>query len=138
MASSTLSGQDSGASARIEDLVQEVEQLRAEKEQLQRAVTSHAVVDQAIGVLVLMGTISPYDGFSVLREVSQHTNTKLSSIAEQIVKHAQGGALPETVLTELRAALARLRSTETANDRPGPRCARNSATHNDALLRQAR
>ncbi|MET9448967.1 ANTAR domain-containing protein [Streptomyces cinerochromogenes] len=109
MASSTASGQAPGASARIEDLVQEVQRLRAEKEQLQRAVTSHAVVDQAIGVLLTMGTISPDDGFSVLREISQHTNTKLSSIAEQIVKQAQGVALPETVLTQLQAALARRR-----------------------------
>ncbi|MEU6557115.1 hypothetical protein ABZ915_43785 [Streptomyces sp. NPDC046915] len=45
----------------------------------------------------------------MLREVSQHTNTKLSSIAEQIIKHAQGAALPETVLAELDAALARRR-----------------------------
>ncbi|MFG3013539.1 hypothetical protein ACGFZB_24345 [Streptomyces cinerochromogenes] len=49
MVTSTTSGQAPGASARIEDLVQEVQWLRAEKEQLQRAVTSHAVVDQAIG-----------------------------------------------------------------------------------------
>ncbi|MGY1584651.1 ANTAR domain-containing protein [Streptomyces sp. MN13] len=86
--------------------MQGVEQLRAENEQLQRAVASHAVVDQAIGVLVTMGRIGPEDGFTVLREVSQHTNTKLSSIAEQILKHAQGAALPETVLAELPAALA--------------------------------
>ncbi|MFJ8470033.1 hypothetical protein [Streptomyces swartbergensis] len=45
----------------------------------------------------------------VLREISQHTNTKLSSIAEQIIKHAQDAALPETILAELHAALARRR-----------------------------
>jgi hypothetical protein len=51
--------------------------------------------------------VSPVDGFAVLREVSQNTNIKLSSIAEHIVKHAQGVALPDPVLAELRAALAR-------------------------------
>ncbi|GHG42765.1 hypothetical protein GCM10018980_18950 [Streptomyces capoamus] len=45
----------------------------------------------------------------MLREVSQHTNTKLSSIAEQIIKHAQSAASPETVQAELHAALARTR-----------------------------
>jgi hypothetical protein len=55
----------------------------------------------------MMAGISPADGFTVLREVSQHTNTKLSSIAEQIIKHAHGAGLPETVLSELHAALAR-------------------------------
>ncbi|MGW7385560.1 ANTAR domain-containing protein [Streptomyces sp. NPDC054794] len=107
MASSALLGREPGAGPRVRDLVQQVEQLRAENEQLQRAVASHAVVDQAIGVLVMMAGISPEDGFTVLREVSQHTNTKLSSIAEQIIKHAQGAGLPETVLSELNAALAR-------------------------------
>ena len=86
---SSVSGQGPDAPPRIDDLVHEIEQLRAEKEQLNQAV------------------ITPEDGFTVLREVSQRTNTKLSSIAEQIVKHAQGAALPEIVLTELRAALAR-------------------------------
>jgi cell division septum initiation protein DivIVA len=93
----------------FDDLKQEVEQLRAENEQLQRAVASHTVVDQAIGALVMMARISPPEGFTVMREVSQHTNTRLSSIAEQIIGHAQGAALPETILAELHAALVRRR-----------------------------
>ncbi|MFG2858686.1 ANTAR domain-containing protein [Streptomyces mirabilis] len=107
MASPAFPGREPGVGPRVDDLVQQVEQLGTENEQLQRAVASHAVVDQAIGVLVMMAKISPEDGFTVLREVSQHTNTKLSSIAEQIIKHAQGAGLPETVLSELHAALAR-------------------------------
>ncbi|GAA2768769.1 hypothetical protein GCM10010103_78120 [Streptomyces paradoxus] len=116
MASPALPGREPSAGPRVDDLVQEVKQLRAEVEQLQaqnaqlqRAVASHAVVDQAIGVLVMTAKISPQDGFTVLREISQHTNTKLSSIAEQIIKHAQDAALPETILAELHTALARRR-----------------------------
>lgn len=107
MATSAFRSREPDVGPRVDDLVQEVAQLRAENEQLQRAVASHAVVDQAIGVLVMMARITPEDGFTVLREVSQHTNTKLSSIAEQIIKHAQGAGLPETVLSELQAALIR-------------------------------
>ncbi|WP_333775375.1 ANTAR domain-containing protein [Streptomyces sp. IBSBF 3136] len=52
----------------------ELEQLRTENRQLHQALASHAVIDQAIGVLVVLGQISPADGSRVLREVSQHTS----------------------------------------------------------------
>ncbi|MDQ0683662.1 AmiR/NasT family two-component response regulator [Streptomyces achromogenes] len=89
-------------------LREEIERLRTENAQLHRAVASHAIVDQAIGVLVCIGRISPDDGFSVLRYVSQRTNTRLVAVAEQLIKHAQGAALTDTVQSELRAALARM------------------------------
>jgi hypothetical protein len=95
----------------------EVERLREENDQLGEALVSHTVVDQAIGVLTVLGQIAPWDGFTVLREVSQHTNTKLSTVAEHVLKHAQGAALPDELLTELRAALAR---RTTAASQPGP------------------
>ncbi|MEV8066559.1 ANTAR domain-containing protein [Streptomyces sp. NPDC085995] len=89
------------------DPVAELERLRAENTQLKRALASHAVVDQAIGVLTALGRVSPGDGFTVLREVSQHANVKLSAVAERLLEHAQGAALPEVLSSELRAALAR-------------------------------
>lgn len=96
------------ASASADDgLRVEVEQLRTENRQLHRALASHAVIDQAIGVLTIVGQIAPQDGFTVLREVSQHTNTKLSDLARHILKDTQGAALPGHLLPELRAALAR-------------------------------
>ncbi|MEU8793684.1 ANTAR domain-containing protein [Streptomyces sp. NPDC048643] len=85
----------------------ELERLQAEIRQLRQTVTAHAVVDRAIGALTVLGRIDPEDGFTVLREVSQRTNTKLALIAEQILKHAQGQALPGYLRHELRAALAR-------------------------------
>ncbi|MFJ8493195.1 ANTAR domain-containing protein [Streptomyces sp. NPDC094038] len=88
----------------------ELERLRTENRQLLRAIASHAVVDQAIGVLVVLGQITPQDGFTVLRTVSQHTNTKLSQIAEHIVKHAQGVELAGPVLAALHAALHAVRT----------------------------
>ncbi|MFE9455053.1 ANTAR domain-containing protein [Streptomyces sp. NPDC006739] len=93
--------------ASADDLVAELERVRAENRQLQQALASHAVVDQAIGVLTVLGRIPPGDGFTVLREVSQHTNIKLAQVAEEVVKHGQGAALPGVLLGELQAALAR-------------------------------
>ena len=74
----------------------EMEQLRTENRQLHRALASHAVIDQAIGVLTLMGQIAPQDGFTVLREVSQHTNTKLTDLAEHILKTPKAPHCPTT------------------------------------------
>ncbi|MFJ3899903.1 hypothetical protein [Streptomyces sp. NPDC090083] len=45
----------------------EAEQLRAANEQPMQAMDAHAVVDQAIGVLGVLGPIAPADGFTVLR-----------------------------------------------------------------------
>ncbi|WP_193475277.1 ANTAR domain-containing protein [Streptomyces griseomycini] len=94
----------------------ETERLRAEKRQLRQALTSHAVVDQAIGVLTVRGRIEPYRGFTALREISQHTNIKLPVVAEQILKHARGAALPGLLLRELHAALPATPPTRTPTD----------------------
>ncbi|MEU9438976.1 ANTAR domain-containing protein [Streptomyces sp. NPDC048252] len=58
--------------------MEQLERLRVENRQLRQARASHAVVDQAIGVLTVLGQLPPCDGFTVLREVSQHTNIKLA------------------------------------------------------------
>ncbi|MEU6324529.1 ANTAR domain-containing protein [Streptomyces sp. NPDC047009] len=79
----------------------EYERLGEENEQLQRAVTSHAIVDQAIGALVVLGRIPPEEAWRALRDVSQRTNTKLRVVAEDVLKFAQGGTLPNVELDEL-------------------------------------
>lgn len=78
-------------------------ELQREVDQLQEAVASHAVVDQAIGVLVALGRMTPDEGWTVLREVSQHTNIKLRQVAEMILLWGRGGPLPEVVRGELEA-----------------------------------
>jgi hypothetical protein len=84
--------------------------LQEEVQQLKEAVVSHAVVDQAIGMVVALGRISPDQGWAVLKEVSQHTNIKLRNVAELILVWGRTGVMPE----EIRAAL------EDALDRAGP------------------
>ncbi|CAL9348294.1 ANTAR domain-containing protein [Streptomyces sp. enrichment culture] len=86
--------------------------LQEQIRQLKEAVVSHAVVDQAIGVVVVLGGVSPDEGWIVLKEVSQHTNTKLRNVAETILVWGRTGVMP----AEIRAAL------EDTLDRRGPTC----------------
>ncbi|WP_053669042.1 ANTAR domain-containing protein [Streptomyces sp. NRRL B-1140] len=82
--------------------------LERENAQLRRAVDSHATVDQAIGVLVAVHRLEPAAGFEVLREVSQHTNTRLHTVAETVLGWALGkDRLPPPVDQEPEAALKR-------------------------------
>ncbi|MGI5192096.1 ANTAR domain-containing protein [Streptomyces sp. CA-288835] len=64
-------------------------------------------MDQAIGVLVAIHRLAPAAGFEVLREVSQHTNTKLHTVAETVIGWALGQELPPSVGQQLEAAVQR-------------------------------
>ncbi|WP_078890521.1 ANTAR domain-containing protein [Streptomyces maremycinicus] len=82
--------------------------LKRENAQLRHAVVSHAKVDQALGVLVAAHRIAPDTGFEVLREVSQHTNIKLHTVAEMVIDWALGRRpLSQTVERELDQAVRR-------------------------------
>ncbi|MDX3314315.1 ANTAR domain-containing protein [Streptomyces sp. NPDC054884] len=81
--------------------------LQEEVEQLKEAVASHAVVDQAIGVVVALGRLTPDEGWAVLKEVSQHTNVKLRSVAELILLWGRRGELPPDIRAVLEAVLDR-------------------------------
>ncbi|MER6125220.1 ANTAR domain-containing protein [Streptomyces sp. NPDC001795] len=100
------------------ELAIERERLQAENEQLQRAVTSHAIVDQAMGALVVLGQIPPEEAWRALRDVSQRTNTKLRTVAEDVLRFAQGGTLPDAELGELKQALARYKACPPPRRRP--------------------
>lgn len=80
--------------------------------QLKEAVTSHAVVDQAIGMIVALGRVTPDQGWVVLKEVSQHTNIKLRNIAEMILIWGRRGELPPEIAAELEDALDRRGPTQ--------------------------
>ncbi|MGP4052112.1 ANTAR domain-containing protein [Streptomyces sp. 2A115] len=82
-------------------------ELQEEIGQLKEAVTSHAVVDQAIGMMVALGRVTPDQGWAVLRDVSQHTNIKLRNVAELIIIWGQKGDLPPDIRATLEDALDR-------------------------------
>ena len=81
--------------------------LQEEIDQLKEAVASHAVVDQAIGMVVALGRVTSDQGWLVLKEVSQHTNIKLRSVAEMILLWGRSGELAPEVRAELEDALDR-------------------------------
>ncbi|WP_299036771.1 GAF and ANTAR domain-containing protein [uncultured Pseudokineococcus sp.] len=58
-------------------------------DQMQRAMSSRAVIEQAKGVLVAALGLSPDEAFAELSRRSQRTNTKLRDLAAQVVAQAQ-------------------------------------------------
>ncbi|MFI9756777.1 ANTAR domain-containing protein [Streptomyces sp. NPDC051963] len=98
-------------SERIFELEEEVDQLKA-------AVASHAVVDQAIGMIVALGRVTPDEGWKVLKDVSQHTNIKLRHVAELILIWGRKGAMPPEIRAELEDALDRCGPTEVPGAAP--------------------
>lgn len=92
------------------DCARQLAELKQEIDQLQEAVTSHAVVDQAIGVVISLGGLPPERGFEVLRMVSQRTNIKLRKVAALIVNWPGGGQLPDALHKALDQVLMDVRS----------------------------
>ncbi|MEU3792467.1 ANTAR domain-containing protein [Streptomyces fructofermentans] len=86
---------------------QRLGELQEENDQLQEAVHSHAVVDQAIGVVIALGRLAPEQGWQVLKEVSQHTNIKLREVAESIVEWPPTEKLRDDIRIELERQLTR-------------------------------
>ncbi|MFM9744845.1 ANTAR domain-containing protein [Streptomyces brasiliscabiei] len=86
---------------------EEIIRLDEENAQLRHAVTSHAVVDQAIGVLIAVHQLPPHHGWNVLREVSQHSNIKLHTVALEIVQWPLGRPMSVEVQEQLAAAVHR-------------------------------
>ncbi|MGW0821316.1 ANTAR domain-containing protein [Streptomyces sp. NPDC002845] len=94
--------------------------LQEEVNQLKEAVTSHAVVDQAIGMIVALGRVTPDQGWEVLREVSQHTNIKLRHVAEMILIWGRKGELPPEIRAELEQTIDRYGPTQVPGTPPLP------------------
>ncbi|MFC8351043.1 ANTAR domain-containing protein [Streptomyces sp. NPDC057280] len=95
------------ASSDSSDETSRIFALQEEVEQLKEAVASHAVVDQAIGMMVALGRVTPDEGWEVLKEVSQRTNIKLRNVADLILIWGRDGRMPPEIRAELEAALDR-------------------------------
>ncbi|MFE7763409.1 ANTAR domain-containing protein [Streptomyces sp. NPDC057438] len=95
-------------------LLAEVVELRAENQQLARAMESREVIDQARGMLMALASCSRERAWDLLVGVSQRSNTKLRDVAEALVATTEDRSLPEPVRRELRGALRRFHATGTA------------------------
>ncbi|MEW2391078.1 ANTAR domain-containing protein [Streptomyces venezuelae] len=102
-------GRPSGASGRLGGAAApsvaevEVEVLRRENAQLQQALVSRPVIDQARGVLMAAGGCSAEEAWEVLVEISQRSNTKLRQVAEMVVASTSGDHLPDSVALQFPA-----------------------------------
>jgi transcriptional regulator with GAF, ATPase, and Fis domain len=56
--------------------------------QLQTALTSRAVIDQAVGILMSRSGCTPAEAFGRLRQLSQTENRKLTAVAQQVLDEA--------------------------------------------------
>jgi hypothetical protein len=83
--------------------------LSEENAQLKQAVESHAVIDQAIGVLIAVWRVPPAAGWEALVKVSQHCNVKLHAVAENVIGWALGEQMPSRMRGELETAVGRWR-----------------------------
>jgi len=59
-------------------------------EQLREAISSRAVIDQAKGILMGREGCGEDDAFDLLRRVCQDSNTKVRSVAQEMVNQVAG------------------------------------------------
>ncbi|MGH3311093.1 MAG: ANTAR domain-containing protein, partial [Streptomyces sp.] len=83
--------------------------LRAAKEaQIQAALESHAVVDQAVGMVRLAQSCDHETAWGIVKRLSQNTNTKLRTIAEAVIQLAtdeEAAPLPKDLHKVVQHAL---------------------------------
>ncbi|MWA15908.1 ANTAR domain-containing protein [Streptomyces sp. BA2] len=71
---------------------------------------SHPSIDQARGMLMTLGPCTADEAWEILVEVSQHSNTKLRAVAEELIATTEGEPLPTPVRVALGEALRRRRA----------------------------
>ncbi|MFH8485075.1 ANTAR domain-containing protein [Streptomyces longisporoflavus] len=76
--------------------------LQDEVQQLKQAMWAHAAVDQAIGVIIAVGRLSPDAAWDVIRTVSMRTNTKVRDVAQQVIAFAITGELAPRLRREMK------------------------------------
>lgn len=59
-------------------------------DELREALATRAVIDQALGILMVTRKISSNEAFEILRHTSQTTNRKVSAIAAELIQRMTG------------------------------------------------
>jgi hypothetical protein len=77
------------------DRIVTVDKVRQTEANLERAVESHRLVGQAMGILIERHRITSEEAFEVLRRASQDHNVKLREVARRVI---ETGAEPDEVV----------------------------------------
>ncbi|TDC48727.1 ANTAR domain-containing protein [Jiangella ureilytica] len=64
-------------------------------EQMEQALATRSVIDQAIGIVMAQQRCSAEQAFATLRKHSQNNNLKLRTVAERMVARVSGQAVPQ-------------------------------------------
>lgn len=91
--------------------------LRAEVTQLRRAMRTRPPIDKSMGVLMAAYGLSEDEAWEVLVTASQHTNTKLYTVAEEIVASTQGDVVNAGLRETIEAALKKLKKLKEPRNR---------------------
>ncbi|WP_217240488.1 ANTAR domain-containing response regulator [Streptomyces sp. AC555_RSS877] len=88
---------------------EQMKQLQDEVAQLRQAIASRPVIDQARGILMATHACTSDEAWTILREASQLSNTKLRTVAAAVTASAgtDGPPPPEDVRAALRTAATR-------------------------------
>ncbi|WP_406482020.1 ANTAR domain-containing protein [Streptomyces sp. NBC_01615] len=97
---------------------QDVVALRAEIDQLRRALAGRAVVDQACGMVMVLAPCRREPTRNLLVDVARQCNTKLPDVAAALVATWEGEPLSRLMQRGLRRALRRLYSEDRGCDSP--------------------
>jgi GAF domain-containing protein len=77
------------ASASLTLLMRHSEQVALE-EQLRNALSTRAVIDQALGIIMAQQRCNSTEAFAVLRKASQDRNVKVADIASELITQVTG------------------------------------------------
>ncbi|MFF7532966.1 ANTAR domain-containing protein [Streptomyces bobili] len=95
---------------------QDVVALRAEIDQLRRALAGRMVIDQACGMVMVLAPCSRGPARNLLVDISRQCNTKLPEVAAAVVAAWEGEPLSRLMQRALRHALRRLYAEDRACD----------------------
>ncbi|MFF4504883.1 ANTAR domain-containing protein [Streptomyces sp. NPDC001401] len=97
---------------------QDVVALRAEIDQLRRALAGRAVIDQACGMVMVLAPCRRGAARNLLVDISRQCNTKLPDVAVAVVAAWEGELLSRPMQRALRHALRRLYTEDRGCDSP--------------------
>ncbi|MGW9594978.1 ANTAR domain-containing protein [Streptomyces chartreusis] len=98
-----MTGQSRGDDHSTDPLIE----LEREIQQLKDDGAAHATMNQALGIMVALGHVSPNKGQRVLREVAQQARLPLAYVAELVLHWARAGEIPAEIRPHFEEALGR-------------------------------